>query len=95
MGALVSLVIIMLVCFVLPFLLFYILYRYADGRVKTFLIGAVAYLVTGVIIDTSIAAFAALILWLFSLKSEKLGRICGVVMLCCYAAYFAFILFLK
>ena len=56
MGALVSLVIIMLVCFVLPFLLFYILYRYADGRVKTFLIGAVAYLVTGVIIDTSIAA---------------------------------------
>ena len=47
------------------------------------------------IIDTSIAAFAALVLWLFSLKSEKLGRVCGVVMLCCYAAYFAFILFLK
>ena len=38
-GALVSLVIIMLICFVLPFLLFYFLYRFADGRVKTFLIG--------------------------------------------------------
>ncbi len=47
------------------------------------------------IIDTSIAAFAALILWLFSLKSERLGRVSGIVMLCCYAAYFAFILFLK
>ena len=47
------------------------------------------------IVDTSIAAFAALVLWLFSLKSGHLGRISGVVMLVCYAAYFAFILFLK
>ncbi len=47
------------------------------------------------IIDTSIAAFTALVLWLFSLKSGRLGRISGVVMLVCYAAYFAFILFLK
>ena len=47
------------------------------------------------IIDTSIAAFAALVLWLFSLKSERLGRVSGVIMLVCYAAYFAFILFLK
>ena len=46
-------------------------------------------------IDTSIAAFAALVLWLFSLKSGQLGRISGVVMLVCYAAYFAFVLFLK
>lgn len=46
-------------------------------------------------IDTGIAAFAALILWLFSLKSGKLGRIFGVIAFLCYAAYFAFILFLK
>lgn len=47
------------------------------------------------IIDTGVAAFAALILWLFSLKNKNLGRICGAVMLLCYAAYFAFVLFLK
>lgn len=56
MGSLVSLVIIMLICFVLPFGLFYLLYRYADGKVKTLLIGAAAYLVGVVIIDTVIAA---------------------------------------
>ena len=47
------------------------------------------------LIDTGIAAFAALILWLFSLKSGKLGRVFGVAALLCYAAYFAFVLFLK
>lgn len=52
MGALVSLVIILLICFVLPFALFYVLYRFADGRVKTFLIGAVAYVAGGVIADS-------------------------------------------
>ena len=52
MGALVSLVVIMLICFVLPFALFYVLYRFADGRVKTLLLGAAAYLFYGVILDT-------------------------------------------
>lgn len=47
------------------------------------------------LIDGEIAAFAALVLWLFSLKSKRLGRISGVVMLVFYAAYFAFVLFLK
>lgn len=47
------------------------------------------------VIDTGIAIFAGIVLWLFSLKSGRLGRISGVVMLVCYAAYFAFILFLK
>ncbi len=46
-------------------------------------------------IDSAVAAFAALVLWLFTLKSGRLGRIGGVVMLVCYAAYFAFVLFLK
>lgn len=46
-------------------------------------------------IDSGIAAFSVLLLWLFSMKSGRLGRICGVVMLACYAAYFAFVLLLK
>lgn len=46
-------------------------------------------------IDAGIAAFAALVLWLFSLKSGRLGRLSGAVMLFLYAAYFAFVLFLK
>ena len=46
-------------------------------------------------IDSGIAVFSVLILWLFSIKSGRLGRICGAVMLACYAAYFAFVLLLK
>lgn len=46
-------------------------------------------------IDSGIAAFSALALWLFSMKSGRLGRIFGAVMLACYAAYFAFVLVLK
>ena len=46
-------------------------------------------------IDSGIAAFSVLILWLFSMKSGRLGRIFGAVMLACYAAYFAFVLVLK
>ena len=56
MGALVSLVVIMLICFVLPFVLFYLLYRYADGKVKNLLIGAAAYIACGVIVDTVLFA---------------------------------------
>ena len=54
MGALVSLVMIILICFVLPFALFYVLYRFADGKVKTLLIGGAAYLVGNVVADTII-----------------------------------------
>ena len=43
-------------------------------------------------IDFSVAAFAALLLWLFALRSGHLGRVSGAVFLICYAAYFAFIL---
>ena len=43
-------------------------------------------------IDGLVAAFAALLLWLFSLKSGKLGRKSGTVLVLCYAAYFAYIL---
>lgn len=52
MGALVSLVIIMLVCFVLPLPLYYLLFRYAECKAKTLGIGAVAYIICGVVLDT-------------------------------------------
>lgn len=39
--------------------------------------------------DSAVAAFAALLLWLFALRSGKLGRVSGVVMVVLYAAYFA------
>lgn len=60
-GALVSLAVIMLICFVLPFPLFYLLFRYADGRVKTLLLGGAAYLGCGVVIDTTVAYFLELL----------------------------------
>ena len=47
------------------------------------------------LIDTGIAAFAALILWLFSLKLGYLNRASGIIMFVLYAAYFAFVVFLK
>ena len=46
-------------------------------------------------IDALIAALSALVLWLFSLRSGRLGRVCGGFMLICYAGYFAYILLLK
>ena len=55
MGSLISLVIIMLLCFVLPLVLFYMLYRYADGKVKTLGIGAAAYIACGMVADTALA----------------------------------------
>ncbi len=56
-ASLISLVIIMLICFVLPLALFYPLYRYADCRAKTLGIGAAAYIACAVVIDT-VAAMA-------------------------------------
>lgn len=54
MGSLISLVIIMLICFVLPLGLFYPLYRYADGKAKTLGIGAAAYIACGLVADTAL-----------------------------------------
>lgn len=47
------------------------------------------------LIDGAVAAFAALLLWLFSLKSKQIGRIAGGLLVLCYAMYFAFIVILK
>ena len=46
-------------------------------------------------IDTGVAAFAALMLWLISYTFGRLNRISGAIMVLCYAAYFAFVLLLK
>ena len=55
MGALISLVLIMLVCFVLPLPLFYLLYR-ADSKGKTFALGAASYIACGLLLDALLAA---------------------------------------
>lgn len=44
------------------------------------------------IIDTIVAIFAALLLWLCVFKDKKLGRIGGVIMILSYAAYFVYLL---
>lgn len=44
-------------------------------------------------IDLGVAFFAALLLWLFSARSGYLSRVNGAIMVICYAAYFAFIVF--
>lgn len=41
------------------------------------------------IFDTAVAAAALLLLLAFTVKDYKLGRLAGVVMLCCYALYFS------
>lgn len=44
------------------------------------------------LIDACVAIFAALLLWLCVLKDRKLGRVGGIVMILCYAAYFVYLL---
>ncbi len=44
-------------------------------------------------VDLGVATFAALLLWLFSARSGYLSRANGAIMVICYAAYFAFIVF--
>ena len=45
--------------------------------------------------DGFTAAFAALVLWLFALKSGLLNRVSGIVMVLFYAAYFAAVLLMR
>ena len=44
-------------------------------------------------IDSLVAIAAGVVLWLCCFKNKKLTRTGGVVMLACYAAYFAYLLF--
>ena len=46
-------------------------------------------------IDTAVAAFSALLLWLFCIRDRHLSRGNGIILLLCYAVYFAWILFMK
>ena len=44
------------------------------------------------IIDAIVAIAAALILWLLVLRNKKIQKAGGIVMLCCYAVYFVYLL---
>ncbi len=43
-------------------------------------------------VDMAFAIGASVLLWLFTFRSKKLGRPAGIVLLLCYAAYFAVLL---
>lgn len=42
--------------------------------------------------DAYVAIGAAVLLWLCVMRTQRLGRLAGVIMLCCYAAYLGYIL---
>ena len=42
--------------------------------------------------DTYVAIGAAALLWLCVMRTQRLGRLAGLAMLCCYAAYLVYIL---
>lgn len=42
--------------------------------------------------DAYVAIGAAVLLWLCVMRTQRLGRLAGVAMLCCYAAYLGYIL---
>lgn len=46
----------------------------------------------GFVIDSIIAVAAGVLLWISTIKSKKLTRPWGIVMLVCYAAYFVYLL---
>ena len=43
------------------------------------------------LIDTAIAIFSGVLLWLGTYKHKELRKPCGIVMLICYAAYFVYL----
>ena len=45
------------------------------------------------LIDGIVALFAAILLWVLTVKNKKLGRAGGIIMLVSYAAYFVYLLF--
>ncbi|MBO4862889.1 MAG: calcium/sodium antiporter [Eubacterium sp.] len=44
-------------------------------------------------IDGFVALYAAVLLWVLTVKNKKLGRVGGLIMLVSYAAYFVYLLF--
>ncbi len=59
----------------------------------TALITPVAF-ISAFAIDTLVAIAAAVLLWVCVFKSSKLNRSSGIIMLVCYAAYFAYLVVL-
>lgn len=45
-------ILLLIICFILPLVLFYVLYKFADGKIKNLLTGAAAFFVGGFILDT-------------------------------------------
>lgn len=61
-----------------------------------FVIGTTAFICTvpfesKFLIDTGIAIFSGALLWLGTIRHKELRRPCGIVMLLCYGAYFAYL----
>ena len=62
-----------------------------------FVIGTTALIITvpfaaNFLIDSAIAIFAAILLWVSVFKAKKLTRTSGIIMLLCYGAYFVYLL---
>ena len=43
------------------------------------------------LIDSGVAVFSGILLWVGTFRHKELRRSCGIVMLLCYAAYFAYL----
>lgn len=50
-GALVALAFVLVVCFILPIALYYVMFRFSDSRFKTFGLGAIAYFVARFVVE--------------------------------------------
>lgn len=62
-----------------------------------FVIGTTALIIpipfaANFLIDSAIAIFAAILLWICVFKTKKLTRTSGIIMLLCYGAYFVYLL---
>ena len=47
---------------------------------------------SGFVVDCLVSVFAGVLLWLCVFRKKKLTRLHGILMLLCYAAYFAYLL---
>lgn len=55
LGVLTALIFIMLVCFILPIALYYVMYRFSDSRFKTFGKGVIAYFILKFVIEIPVS----------------------------------------
>lgn len=58
-GAIASIILLLVICFILPIVMYYLFFKFSDSSIKTLGIGAAAYFIGGLILDVFILSIIA------------------------------------